>query len=367
MSTSLRFQTGAALATMVILASACGTSTTSSPEGGAVPPVGGFESAASVDGSAAPAVPDLELTTAPVPPPAAQSDPSPIDPPSQTTQPSDPEIAPPAPEAAPDAPLPHPDPDPAETDPDPDPADPDPADPAPTEDPDPAGPDPLPDMGDVLVAVEVGDPGLEVVEFGAVELGAGVALPECGLVSTAPAHSGTSSAWPIDAASDGTADDVVTVFYNGAWRLRLYPSTGGTSEVTLSDPGDADPTVLGAVRLEGGDAVEVIVKLHTDGDHSTLGLFGMDDRGCAFQYTYASGYGVVLSVRETPDLHEGVWCAGSVGQYRAERLDDGTWDWFMTSLALTGATTLDWIPGWGDNASGSELNPVGFDCLGYQL
>ena len=40
----------------------------------------------------------------------------------------------------------------------------------------------------------------------------------------------------------------------------------------------------------------------------------------------------------------------------------------MTSLARTGPTTLDWTPGWGDDdVPSSNLNPVGFDCLGYSL
>lgn len=194
------------------------------------------------------------------------------------------------------------------------------------------------------------------------------ALP-CGSPPVVPAEATTTSTTLIDASGDGTADDVAVAYLDGTWRIRLEPSTGPISEVTIGDVGPGYVDVLGAVQIDElpGDQIMAVVGSGASGVQ--LGVFGVDDHGCLFRFTHGDGRSIDIGVRATIGAQRGVFCAGNtLFSYGADAVGDDEWVAWGVDLRRTGPTTLD--TGTLDTQPGyalEELPTYELDCSGLTL
>jgi len=249
---------GALLATVALAASACSGSE----------PVDGVD----VPGSAAtplvvdPTAAETPITASEVPPPPVPvaasdstltTDPPPISTPLPTPDPT------PSPPPAPPAPAPDPTPGPGPQTP--------PPPPAPTPDPDPTpNPDP---------ANSINDLGITAGGF----TGVGVEL-----VNPCAAYTGsTDRLYPttsaFDALGDGTADDQMTVFFDGTdWILEVDVAGGHTSYMQLDGYDDnAVHSILGPVRFADNAHQDTVVAHRASNDAlSLVSLYRLDDDDC---------------------------------------------------------------------------------------
>ncbi len=196
-----------------------------------------------------------------------------------------------------------------------------------------------------------------------------VADPGCGAWAPVPPDvSGVSSA-SIDALGDGSADDTITSYLDGTWRVRLVSSAGVVSELAIDDVGPGYAKVIGAVQIDEQAGDQVLAVVGSGASGVRLGVFGADEQGCVFRFTHSDGAALDLIVGGTTRWHQGVFCAGNtLFSYGADAVTDDEWQVWGVDLQRTGATTLgqgviDSQPG----VATADLPVYGLACPGLSL
>lgn len=193
--------------------------------------------------------------------------------------------------------------------------------------------------------------------------------PGCGAWPAIPSTASGVSSVTIDALGDGTADDTITTYLDGTWRLRLESAAGVVSEVTIDDVGPGYAEVIGAIQVDEQVADQVLAVVGSGASGVRLGVFGADEQGCVFRFTHGDGSAPDLMVGGTAGWHRGVFCAGStLFSYGADAVGDDEWHVWGVDLQRSGATTLD--HGMVDSQPGvstDDLPVYGLACPGLTL
>ncbi len=182
--------------------------------------------------------------------------------------------------------------------------------PADVTDDEPVDPDPDPDPGPVVPTLDLGiELGTVPPTFDPVIV---ANLPACGLHPSIPANAANVTNAVVDAFGDGSADDTVTSYYDvddDQWRIRLIPSAGGVSELTLAGVGPGYAATLGAVHVDTGDAEQILAVVGSGASALRLGVFGADSDGCLFRFVWhGSANPVEFTVGATAGTMTGVQC-----------------------------------------------------------
>lgn len=341
MTPTRKFQSAILTATLLVVGAACGTSATTSP--------------ADTTPVAEPVEVAFSETDSPNDTESADSDVAPT----PTTEP----------EPSPDPTVPQ-----------------GPADPT---DDDPVDPDPGPDPVDLLAPSDDPDPTPEL-ELGVlngtippvIDPVIVANIPACGLYLPIPANASNVASVFVDAFGDGSADDMVTSYYdvdNGQWRIRLIPSAGGVSEVTVTGVGPGYVEVLGAVHVDTDDAEQILAVVGSGASALVLGVFGADAAGCLFQFDWhGTDEHVTFAVGATVGNMSGLLCYESDGWRYLSSMSavsngpgSGTWNIYGSDAIRESEQTLqagDGLHVFGVPDGDAQLAAVAtVDCPGITL
>ncbi len=165
----------------------------------------------------------------------------------------------------------------------------------------------------------------------------------CGVFPAIPGGALEVHTANLDAIGDGTADDVVTSYFDPAttqWQLRLVLPAGSTSELVVDGVGAGLMKVLGAAQVDGGGADELLAVVGAGAATQNLGAFGATVDGCLFRFAL-DGAPFVAPVGATVTRQDGLTCSPSgLVLGHAEESGGGLWDVSSTSLTRVSDTEL---------------------------
>jgi len=140
---------------------------------------------------------------------------------------------------------------------------------------------------------------------------------------------------------DGDLDTVVSwaepVGDGLDWFVRTEIAGGAASSVALGDLGVGFAAVMDAVDVnfslgapEGTNREEVLAIVGVSSSGYNLGVFGVTDAGCAFQFDDGAGGAFLLPT------------AGTIGQLSGVRCDGGAGSQFLVKLEASSADEVSW-------------------------
>jgi hypothetical protein len=175
----------------------------------------------------------------------------------------------------------------------------------------------------------------------------------------------------LDVLGDGTADDLVEAYDVDGWsRLRL--TTGSVVSEIINPAIDGRYRPLGVAPVFPGGSAELLSVIGDGSAATEVGVFGIDDAGCLFSYTYLdTSDDFTMLIRPASSFRSGAFCFdGGIGLITAEQRSDGLWD--ASSAAYENVTpgTVQYLGASDDYSEGlneSDLSPFEFDCFGLSL
>jgi hypothetical protein len=197
-------------------------------------------------------------------------------------------------------------------------------------------------------------------------------LAFCAGAGPLPAGAVIESSLTLDVTGDGTADDLVEAYDVDGWsRLRI--TTGGSVVSEIVNPAiDGRYRPVGVAAVFPGGSAELFAVVG-DGDAATeVGVFGLDDAGCVFAYTYSDSVDeFTMLIRPASPFRSGAFCFdGGIGLFSAEQRPDGLWDASSAAYEIATPGTVQYLGASDDFSEGldeSDLTPFEFDCFGLSL
>lgn len=155
---------------------------------------------------------------------------------------------------------------------------------------------------------------------------------------------------------DGIADTVVSwaepVGDGLDWFVRTEIAGGPASSVALGDLGVGFGAVMDSVDVnfglglpEGSNREEILAIVGVSSSGYNLGVFGVTDAGCAFQFDDGTGSPFLLPTASTIGQLSGVRCDGAAGsqflvKLQASTVDEVTWTTTDFRIERQGAQSL---------------------------
>lgn len=147
---------------------------------------------------------------------------------------------------------------------------------------------------------------------------------------------------------DGNADTVVSWAEPAGggldWFVRTEIAGGPASSVALGDLGAGFGAVMEAVDVnfsvgapEGSNREEILAIVGVSSSGYNLGVFGVTDEGCAFQFDDGAGSPFLLPTASTVGRLSGVRCDGAAGSQFLVKLEASTTDevnWNTTNYRI---------------------------------
>jgi hypothetical protein len=192
----------------------------------------------------------------------------------------------------------------------------------------------------------------------------------CGVFGPIPAGSQITSDLAVDLDGDGATDDQVITYLDGVYKLRSVQN-GVTSEVVVPDVGVSSIRALGvgnAGEISAGN--EIVVRTGGGASSAQIGFFGHDDAGCMFEFTrYGSSF--EMYVGATIGTSSGVYCGeGLIADWSYSLEDSGTYAGASAAYFESSAGEFTYLPASDDFSEGlalEDLSPAHLDCFGFGL
>lgn len=198
-----------------------------------------------------------------------------------------------------------------------------------------------------------------------------VAVPPCGLFAPIAGSATIASDITVDVADDGTADDQIVTYLDGGWTMRATVD-GITSEATISGVGPGAVRALGVADVgELTTGNEIIATVGAGAYTTQIGAFGIDNNGCLFHFLDASGTELAMSSGASIAFGERFSCGpGHIVRNSWNNQFDGTY--FMDSAAYIESTPgqFTYMPASDDFSEGLTFDQLPtdlFDCNGLAL
>ncbi|MFK8024553.1 MAG: hypothetical protein AB8G26_11390 [Ilumatobacter sp.] len=195
-------------------------------------------------------------------------------------------------------------------------------------------------------------------------------LNACGFVGSIPGTATIVSDISVDLDGDGDLDQAIS-FVDAGWSVRTVVD-GVTSQIDISGVGPHAVTLLGGTDvawITPGD--ELIATVGGGASSVEVGVIGVDDDGCVFQFDDGAGESIGFPVGATVTNGSGVFCAaGSIHAHSFELQPDDTFSASASGYHEVAAGTLDLLPGspdFNEGLSFDDLQPATLDCDGIAL
>jgi len=162
----------------------------------------------------------------------------------------------------------------------------------------------------------------------------------------------TSGDWNGDGNLDTAVSWAEPVGDGLDWFVRTEIAGGPASSVALGDLGVGFAAVMDAIDVnfslgapEGSNREEVLAIVGVSSSGYNLGVFGVTDAGCAFQFDDGAGAAFQLPTAGTIGQLSGVRCDGGAGsqflvKLEASSVDEVTWDTTDYRIDRQGAQSL---------------------------
>ncbi len=193
----------------------------------------------------------------------------------------------------------------------------------------------------------------------------------CGDIGPDPDDPTITSELFVDLAGDGTADDHLVTYFDGTWTMRSLVA-GVVSEVDITGVGPGSVRALGLADVgELTAGPEIIATVGAGASVTRISVFGVDESNCLFRFVDGADDDLAMTSGATIGNGSRFSCGpGYIAGNSWTLQDDDTYSIYGAAYIESSAGQFTYMPAsddYNDGLTADELPVDLFDCNGLSL